>query len=180
MVGGAATTGAGGVGARGLEAVPVSGASLKAEFDFAAASDAAGAADSSLLLLHAASAIAANSEAKRTDCFKIESFIGQSNNSIVPQYRADARDGTAMISLPRWHLSAAAPQCARPFTNAAYMRSVNKIGHRIEAHGHGHLCCGRGHPQRTSAQIDVVHDQRHGGQRGPYDLRCHRHDARRR
>ena len=74
MTGGGGTEAA---GAAGLEAVPVSGASLNAEFDFAAASEAAGAGDSSLLLLHAARTDVAAKQAKRTDLFKIVSFRRQ-------------------------------------------------------------------------------------------------------
>ena len=76
--------GTGVAGAAGLEAAPVSGASLKAEFDFAAASEAAGAGDSSLLLLHAASTDAATRQVKRTDFFKVLSYLVNVESTIVP------------------------------------------------------------------------------------------------
>jgi len=82
---GAAGIGAGGAGAgpglggaevaAGKEAA-AAGASLETALEVAGAPDAAGAADSSLPLLHAARTIAASRDAMRRDFFTIASFYG--------------------------------------------------------------------------------------------------------
>lgn len=62
--------------AAGPEAAAAAGASLEATLALAAAPDEAGAADSSLRLLHPAKTVAASRNAMRSDFFTIASFRG--------------------------------------------------------------------------------------------------------
>lgn len=71
--------------AAGPEAVAAAGASLGAALELAAASDEAGAADSSLRLLHADRIKAASRDAMRRDFFTITPFRGESwEPKIIP------------------------------------------------------------------------------------------------